>query len=227
MEKIVYFIVKCGILSYILYQMWLFLFRKNGLRFFLKYLNPKETKKISTPAVPVKEEDEISIVGKSHTIYLDALPESSEAEPIMSIDLESTDYIGEDEDLSADDAEIEIRQVNVDDIMDESERFIPFEENDLPDLNFSSGMTYEDISNAVDVIKGEKRGEEDQRNAARLLYEVKQTDMMNFFSAQAGNMEVIELLLNENLDESGIPLPQRNNKKSSISMTDFDINKYV
>ena len=52
--------------------------------------------------------------------------------------------------------------------------------------------------------------------------------MMEFFSTQIGNIEVIEQLLSENLDENGQPLKRKAIKEIvQDEVANFDIRKYV
>ena len=244
MEKIVYILVRLASVTYILYSLWLFLFRKDGL-WFLKYLNPKKKKKraVEKPVQPNTDNDNSSIVGRTHTVYLKPveLPEESggvdaeqdakvdaEPEPVMSQDLEPTGFMGEEEDIPSDDVEVENKQFTIDEVLDEEERFELFEGDFAEDENFSTGSTFEDIQNAVDVIIGKKKGGEERLNAAKTIYEIRQTDMMEFFSTQIGNIEVIEQLLSENLDESGQPLKGKSAKKKlQDEVANFDMDKYI
>ena len=236
MEKIVYILVRLASASYILYSLWLFLFHKDGLWFF-KYLNPKKKKKreVEKPDLPKEDNDDSSIVGKTHTVYIKQLeiikesePEDAEPEPVMSQDLEPSGFMGEEDDIPSDDVVVETKQFTIDEVLDEEERFEPFEGDFAEDENFSTGSTFEDIQNAVDVIIGKKKGGEERLNAAKTIYEIRQTDMMEFFSTQIGNIEVIEQLLSENLDESGQPLKGKSAKKKlQDEVANFDMDKYI
>ena len=241
MEKIVYILVRLASASYILYSIWQFLFCKEGL-WFLKYLNPKKKKKreVEKTARQNDDSDDSSIVGKTHTVYIkqleiieesvsdDTESEDTEPEPVMSQDLEPSGFTVEEDDIPSDDVVVEIKQLTIDEVLDEEERFEPFEGEYAEDENFSTGRTFEDIQNAVDVIIGKKKGCDERLNAAKTIYEIRQTDMMEFFETQISNIEVIEQLLSENLDENGQPLKSKSAKKKvQDEVEDFDMSKYI
>ena len=231
MEKIGYLLIRLASVSYILYSFWQFLFRKNGLCF-LKYLNPKKKEKkleVECPPKANEDTDDSSIVGRTQTVYLKSIFDLEKSElPVMSQALEMSGFIDEEEEIQSNDVEVEMKQLTADEVFVEEDRFEPFEGEYAEDENFSTGRTFEDIQNAVDVIVGKNKKEDERLNAAKTLYELKQTDMMDFFVTQIGNIEVIEQLLSENLDENGQPLKHKSAKKKlKDEVANFDISKYV
>ena len=97
------------------------------------------------------------------------------------------------------------------------------------DEDFSTGMTYEDMMNAVGVLTGENRdtGDEKVIRAVKTLYDIQQTDIFNFFTTEVSNIELVESLFKECLDEYGQPLPQRKKAMPLESEAKFDWNKFI
>jgi hypothetical protein len=90
----------------------------------------------------------------------------------------------------------------------------------------SSGMTYDEISSALDVVQGKRTDEAAKSVAARILYEVQGSDLFNFLSAQAENEALVEKLIKENIDGAGLP-PQENRRKRKPATEYFDMDRYV
>jgi hypothetical protein len=90
----------------------------------------------------------------------------------------------------------------------------------------SSGMTYDEISSALDVVQGKRTDEAAKSVAARILYEVQGSDLFNFLSAQAENEALVEKLIKENIDGAGFP-SQENRRKRKPATEYFDMDRYV
>jgi hypothetical protein len=234
MEHKIYAAIKVISLLYILYRIGHFLLKPETGNIW-RFLTPKGAEKEKANVPVCTDAAPYSIVGRSQTAYLAEPPEPEESsqpekpiEPVLSEDLERDDPVMEEPDITADDVEDNLEASNQP-VLSEEERFMLLEESpDAGDRDFSSsGMTYEDISKTLDVIRGEKTDDAGCLDAAHILYEVRQTDLFLFLAAQAENEQVIETLINENLDNDGAPLPESVRKKKRNGIEGFDMKKYV
>ena len=97
------------------------------------------------------------------------------------------------------------------------------------DEDFSTGMTYEDMMNAVGVLTEENRNMNDEKviRTVKSIYDIRQTEIFDFFTTEVSNIELVESLFKECLDEYGEPLPQRKKEAPPESEEKFDWDKYV
>ena len=221
MEHLIYLTVKALSVVYLLYRIFRFLFGERGKSLWY-FLTPQVKEKQETPvSQTIPEETTHSIVGKSQTVYLAEPPPPKKVEPVFSEDLGQAPSYEEEPDISADDVDDSLEEG----VLTEEERFIPLDTE--PDSEpVSTGMTYEQISDTLDVVMGNKTDDANKLAAARILYEVQGGDVFNFLEAQAENEAMIERLLKENLDDRGEILPEnRRNRRKEIE--EFDMEKYV
>ena len=240
----VYLTVNIVCAVYILYRLWIFLFRRkaDGLwdrlyrwvriiriimwRWHKRRMSTQaERKKRRTVSKQKKKEapaiastSHCEVIGKTKSVYI---PDPKKAkEPVRSEPLPESDFIGEDDDISADD---------VDDILE------PVDDKDLQELmepglseadpDFSQAMTYDDINNMVAVASGANKDETDTIRAVETLYSIRQSDIYEFILSESDNKDRIERLMNERFDEkeaSHSP-PERSEKQTS----GFDWSQYV
>ena len=225
MEHLFYLIVRLLIAGYLLYCLFVFLFGRNRENLW-RFLTPRNTVKNNIPVVELETETVSSgIVGKSQTVYYEKQPERKAAAPFFSEDLKKEIPYDEEPDTSDEDVENLSFEESLEDILTEEERFMPFDADPDEEGN-SSGMTYEQLNVAVNVVLGKKKGDEDCQTAARVLYEVSGSDVFNFLTAQAENEALIERLLKENIDDDGLPVTKRVGKKGR-NVGEFDMDKYV
>ncbi|GHT42157.1 hypothetical protein FACS189437_09890 [Bacteroidia bacterium] len=222
MEHLIYLTVKVLAAVYLLYILFRFLFGKNR-RNIWNFLTPRcaGKEKSSNPAAE-PEAMPYSIVGKSQTVYLEKPPEKKPLEPVFSEDLEKQLPYEEEPDIEADDVEY---YSATEDILLEEERFLSL--NAEPDEGeVSTGMTYEQISQALDVVQEKTTDDGNRLTTARILYEIQGSDVFDFLAAQAENEAMIEKLIRENIDDDGVPL-SGNTRKQQRKIAEFDMNKYV
>ena len=218
MEHRFYLIVKGLSVVYLLYRTFRFLFGKR-VKSFWHFLIPQTQETVVSQTRP--EETTHSIVGKSLTVYLEEPPPPKKIEPVFSEDLGRVPAYEEEPEVTTDDVDY----TQDEGTLSEEERFIPLDTE--PDSEpVSTGMTFEQISGALDVVQGKNTDDADKLATARILYEVQGGDVFNFLAAQAENEAMIERLLKENLDETGEILPE-NRRKQRREMEEFDLEKYV
>ena len=221
MEQLFYLTVKGLSVVYLLYKTFRFLFGKQGENRW-NFLTPTIREKKETIVSQAKpEQSPCSIVGKSQTVYLEEPPPPKKVEPAFSEDLEQIPSYEEEPDVTTDDVDVSFDEG----VLSEEERFTPLDME--PDSEpVSTGMTFEQISEVLDVVQGKNTNDADELAAARILYEVQGGDLFNFLAAQAENEAIIERLLKENLDDAGEKLPE-NRKKQQREIAAFDMEKYV
>jgi hypothetical protein len=219
MEHFIYLMVKGLAAVYLLYKVFRFLSGKQGKSLW-RFLTPEHAvkEKIADPAPATVHDD---VAGKSRTVYLEEPSKEKAIEPVFSENLEKEEPYKEEPDTTTDDVDDHPDE----DISPDEERFIPLDVN--PDGEaVSTGMTYEQISEALDVVQGKKTDGAAKSTAARILYEVEGSDLFNFLSAQAANEAIVERLLKENIDNAGVSLPENRRKRTSKA-DEFDMGKYV
>jgi hypothetical protein len=218
MEQFIYLIVKGASAAYILQNVYRFLFGKRAADFW-RLIIPEIRAKETPVSVRAQAEPAVhSIIGKSRTVYLPEPPreETKAVEPAFSENLQREKPYEDEPDIRADDVE---------ENLEEDERFIPLD-TEPEGETVSSGMTFEQIAEALDVVQGRQRDEAGQTAAARILYETEGSELFDFLAAQAENEAIIEKLLKEHLDSDGLPAPD-NRRKRRQAREEFDMTKYV
>ncbi|GHU57536.1 hypothetical protein FACS189411_11380 [Bacteroidia bacterium] len=218
MEHLIYLVVKVLAAACLLRGVLRFLFGVKGKSLW-RFLTPAK-KAGETPALS-KPVHYNNVVGKSQTVYLEEPPkEKTKAiEPVFSEDLEKEEAEEEPE-AAAGDVEDNLYEPP----LSEEDRFIPLDTG--PDSEaVSTGMTYEQISEALDVVRGKKADGAAESDVARMLYEIQGSDLFNFLSAQAENEALVEKLIKENMDNAGVPLTENKGKRRKIE--EFDMGRYV
>jgi hypothetical protein len=221
MENPVYWIIKGLSAGYLLYRVFRFLSGKRAQEFW-RFLTPENPVREKAPAF-VPETVLSNIVGKSQTVYPEEIPKEKAVEPVFSEELEKIPAYGEEADITNDDVDDNLNE----DRLSEDECFLPLDADaDNGDFPSSSGMTYEQISQALDVVQGKSTDNAGRQAAARILYEVEGSDLFNFLTAQAENEALVEKLIRENIDNSGVTISE-NTGKQRRDRTEFDMDKYV
>jgi hypothetical protein len=215
MENLVYLVVKGASAAYILYNMYRFLSGQSGKSLWC-FLTPK----IKTREIPVMS-PAYSVIGKSQTVYLEKPTERESVVPVFSEDLQKIPAYEEDADITENDVDNNPDE----EILSREERFLPLN-TELDGEAVSSGMTYEQISQALDVVRGKQPDDSGRLAVARILYEIQGSDVFDFLATQAENEAMIEKLIKENIDNGGI-LPPENARKLRREMEKFDMKKYV
>lgn len=237
MEHTFYMIVRAVVAAYVLYRLYIVVYKKQlyGVWEYLpalrEYPLQREQQKKSEKEKPrpiVKVESSPSVIGKTTVVYLDA-PATATVTPTFTVQLETTGYMGEEEDVSPDEVESELTPPS-EKVLAKDEYYERLDEN-APgeDPEFSTGLTYQQLSQAVDVLSSpslENKKDEEVMEVARTLYAIRGTDMFQFFASQVGNMAMVEQILEECLDGDGQPLSKRK-KKTLQEYMHFNMNHFV
>lgn len=245
MGMYVYLTVKIVCAVYILNRLWLLLFRRKAdglwdrlyrlariIRIKIWQLHKRlmaakaerercrtiRNQKKKKDAAAVAPSTHCEVIGKTKSVYI---PDPKKAkEPVRSEPLPESGFIGEDDDISADD---------VDDILE------PVEDEDLQELmepglseadpEFSQAMTYDDINNMVAVASGANKGEDATIRAVETLYSIRQSDIYEFILSESDNKDRIERLMNERFNEK--EAPNKHSERIEAQTSGFDWSQYV
>lgn len=216
MTKIVCFL-------YLSYRLYMILFRGRILGFWncifvsRKYSN-NSMQSVTADASP-------DVVGETTSVYLED-PISADIMPVRSEDLEHIDLSDDDvADISTDEVENTLIAPNENVRPDESELYDV--DQVVPDDEFCRGMTYDQIANAVAVVSNGTAVGENASDAARVLYEVRNTDLFNFFTEQVADAERVEHLIRKYVDLGETASPKDIENPTEVGRVDFDWGKYV
>jgi len=116
-------------------------------------------------------------------------------EPAFSEDLEKIPAYEEEPDITGSDVDYNTEEG----ILSEEDRFLPFDEAP-DDGGISTGMTYVQLSSAMDVVQGKITDDTELRTVARTLVEIQGSDVFNFLTEQAENEQIVEKLMKDYLD---------------------------
>ena len=168
------------------------------------------------PERPPEPESIIDIVGKSSTVFLAPLTPVSK-EPFMSDDLEKEPAAQAEPDILPEAVEANLNSPVIleDDELDEYS-------GDITDLegNFSKGLTYQQISDAIDVVEGRKSGEMDEYLAGETFC-IMPDDFLNVICMQTEHEIIVKKLIEGYVDSVG------KKKPPPALVANFDINLYV
>ncbi len=245
MGTYLYLTVKTISVVYILYKFWNFMFSRktDGLwdslylrARIIRYIIWRWRKKLKADRLErekrhgmrnkcAKKEDpkaapaaDCEVIGKTRSVYI---PDPKKAkEPVSSEPMPESDFIGEDEDISADDVDDKLEPVTDDELQELMEPGLS-----EPDSDFSQAMTYEDLNNMVAVASGANKDEADTLRAVETLYSVRLSDIYEFILNESDNKERIERLMRERFEEEGTSHDPPVLQKKETS--GFDWSQYV
>ena len=229
---------------YILYRLWHFLFRRKAeglwdrlyrwariIRIMMwrwhkrrmaanvereKRRNVRNPKKKEAPVIAPSTHCEV--IGKTKSVYI---PDPKKAkEPVRSEPLPESDFIGEDDDISADDVEDILEPIDDEDLQELMEPGLS-----EADPDFSQAMTYDDINNMVAVASGANKDETDTIRAVETLYSIRQSDIYEFILSESDNKDRIGRLMNERFDEK--EAPNKHSERLETQTSGFDWSQYV
>lgn len=228
-ENYIHFTVRLLVCGYILYKCWIIIFNENLFGIWDR-IPVRPVKDVLKPVIAQITEKEVSeVVGKTIFVYLED-PEFAAKVPAHSENMEPSDFIGEEPDIRDDDVESDLSASSViqEELKEERERFEAMD--DLApgfDPDFSTGLTYEEMANAVGVLTVATDNEEQIIEAATIIHRIKDTDLFEFFTNQVSNLDNVEKLMSDCLDDEGRPLSVRKSKRITEDIESFDLEKYV
>ena len=163
---------------------------------------------------PVSE-PEYDVVGKSKTVFLSPLmPEKNE--PLMSEDLERKPAAETEPDISPDEVEVTMCKPYVPD----DDELAQYANDDVDTTSdFSQGLTYQQISHAIDVVEGKKTGNDDDLVAGE-TFNLMPSDFLDTICMQPDYENMVKKLIAGYVDAIG-------KKPKPATVSNFNISKYV
>ena len=245
MVTYVYLTVNIVCAVYILYRLWIFLFRRKAGDFWdtLYHLariirikmwrlherrmaakaererrrNVRNPKK-DKEAQTIVSTTHCEVIGKTKSVYI---PDPNKAkEPVRSEPMPDSDFISEDDDISDDDVDYILEPMDDEDLQELMEPGLS-----EADPDFSQAMTYDDINNMVAVASGINKDEDETIRAVETLYSIRQSDIYEFILSESDNKDRIERLMNERFDEK--EAPNKHSEQLEAHTSGFDWSQYV
>jgi len=224
-EEIIYLAVRIVCTLYLFYDLWMFLFRRriNGLwdgqydKVGVNKVDKSHDIENNTP----DDDDPNEVIGKSKIIYyLDS--EAARKNPTRSLELRSIEIEVED-DINPDDVEDDFVSQT---FLTEDDRLeLMNSEGMMPDPDFDTSLTFEEMSDIVDVLKSDSPDERKSILAATTIHhKLADTVIFDFLVNKVSNEDRVNRLLGECLDENGKPLAKR---RKTTRTRAFDIEKYA
>ncbi len=217
MEAYLYLAVKIAAAEYILYKVWLMLFRDRlfGLWDRISVRRTWDTKGPEPAATPTGRKS-VSLVGQARGGYLEA--------PVVlaPIPLSPVEETAEEDDEPEEDFEVGP------DVERPSNRELYGEGNEYPQvMDYSTGRTYEQLMEAATYFAAPVEDEEMMMRTAETLSVIRGSDLFELIERQVGNTGIVGRLMAECLDENGYRLPQRKPLMPEERIASFDIGKYI
>ena len=174
------------------------------------------------------KENSNEVIGKSMFVYIEDQKIVRNA-PAHSESLPPSDFIGEEEDIHPDEVETNLMPEKIGrNVLSEAEiqeLMAPAESEPGPD--FSTALTFEQLGNVAEVLMSGSGDERKNGWAAEILYQVKDTDLYNFFANEVSTKEEIKRLFRECLEEKGQPLPARKRIQNKIVNEPINWSEYM
>ncbi len=218
MEYYFYLAVRLAAAGFILYKVWILLFRDRlfGLWDRIPIRAPRAKNKPKPSAFARK--GGIRLVGEAHGGYLAGPAPALDPVPIILAALE--DYaVGEDID----------EEFEVGPAMERpSDEELYGAGNEQPRvMDYSTGRTYEQLTEAVEFMAAPVEDDEVMMRTAETLSLMRGSDLLEFIEREVSSTYAIGLLMADCLDENGERLPKRKSKTAADQLASFDIEKYI
>lgn len=142
---------------------------------------PSQKKGKSAEPVTAPKVDDNEVIGKTNIVYLED-PEIDCKVPARSEPLPPAEEMEEEEDISADDVESTFTGNPPGGLSEEEKAELMSDYVSEVDEDFSTGMTYEDMMNAVGVLTEENRNMNDEKviRTVKSIYDIRQTEIFDF-----------------------------------------------
>lgn len=214
-----YFAVKAACFAYLAWRLWNALFRRQLFGIWARLFELRKLQN-DVDSVSSEEGSEATVLGRTNFVYLEA-PAEEAVVPERSEELPRNDLTNEEHDVSADDVESSLANDAVAMPPSEEELYDDEHETAPLDAEFSRGMTFNEIANAVEVLSTTTEDRAKTLAAAQTIFNLKNTELFEFFTTQVSNTAAVDRLLAECLDNTGQPL------STLKSVTDFQWERYV
>ena len=213
-------VVRIGCMLYVLYRLWMMLFRYRMFGIWSLLFNINKPMALADEPAERTDRRTDDVIGKTHVVYLEAPHAAAAAVPVRIEELPPSDFLDEEEEIPEDAVANTLSDTSSAAPPSEDELYEDAEQTPL-DTEFSRGLTYDEISNAVGVLTTAASDADKTFAAAQTISNLKNTDLFEFFTTQVSNTAAVERLLAECLDNTGQPLPTRK------FVEDFQWERYV
>lgn len=214
-----YFAVKAACFAYLAWRLWNALFRRQLFGIWARLFELRKQQN-DVDSVSSEEGSEATVLGRTNFVYLEA-PAEEAVVPERSEELPRNDLLNEELDVNADDVESSLANDAVAMPPSEEELYDDEHETVPLDAEFSRGMTFNEIANAVEVLSTTTEDRAKTLAAAQTIFNLKNTELFEFFTTQVSNTAAVDRLLAECLDNTGQPL------STLKSVTDFQWERYI
>ena len=171
---------------------------------------------------PPVDDDPNEVMGKSNIIYYEDI-NAARTIPTHSLELKQVE-LPVDKDVNPDDVEDNFEPQKG--LTEEDMQELMEPEGIMPDPDFDTSMTYEEMNNMVDVLNSDTHSDENGLRAAQTIFhKLPGTDLLRLIENELADQQKIDRLLFDYLDEFGRPLPESKRRERKIK--DFNIRKYV
>lgn len=219
MEELIYFCVRIVCIGYLLYSVYGWRRRIETVCTLL-YGKPCVKKEKKEAAGTESAVSDAEVMGSTRYVYLDENAGKTAA-PFMSQPLERN-FIGEEEDVQQEDVECNLqldKMKLLQEVQEDLDAKSPEVESVSPVLSSRDMEVLGEYLTHQDEADHEKA-----MQAARVLFSIRQTSLMDVFLSNMENSAIVEKLIDRYLDEDGNP---KLLKRSDMNDISNDWRKYI
>ena len=199
MEEIVYLSIRFGCTAYLLYKVWKQK-ERIGKICDLLYTPRNRPQAEKDNGEPGNAQD---VMGATRFVYLDENAGKTAA-PFMSQPLERN-FIGEEEDVQQEDVECNL-QLEKMKLLQEVQEDLDAESPEVESV--SPVLSSRDMEVLGEYLTHQDEADHEKAmQAARVLFSIRQTSLMDVFLSNMENSAIVEELIDRYLDEDGNPKP--------------------
>ena len=199
MEEIVYLSIRFGCTAYLLYKVWKQK-ERIGKICDLLYTPRNRPQAEKDNGEPGNAQD---VMGATRFVYLDENAGKTAA-PFMSQPLERN-FIGEEEDVQQEDVECNL-QLDKMKLLQEVQEDLDTESPEVESV--SPVLSSRDMEVLGEYLTHQDEADHEKAmQAARVLFSIRQTSLMDVFLSNMENSAIVEELIDRYLDEDGNPKP--------------------
>ena len=202
MEELIYFCVRIVCIGYLLYSVYGWRRRIETVCTLL-YGKPCVKKEKKETVVTESAVSDAEVMGSTRYVYLDENAGKTAA-PFMSQPLERN-FIGEEEDVQQEDVECNL-QLDKMELLQEVQEDLDAESPEVESV--SPVLSSRDMEVLGEYLTHQDEADHEKAmQAARVLFSIRQTSLIDVFLSNMENSAIVEELIDRYLDEDGNPRP--------------------
>lgn len=210
MEELIYLCVRIVCIGYLLYRVYGWR-RRIEIVCTLLYGKPCVKKEKKETVVTESAVSDTEVMGSTRYVYLDENAGKTAA-PFMSQPLERN-FIGEEEDVQQEDVECNL-QLEKMKLLQEVQEDLDAESPEVESV--SPVLSSRDMEVLGEYLAHQKDADEEKAvQAARVLFSIRQTSLIDVFLSNMENSAIVEELIDRYLDEDGNPKQLKYNDRNS------------